>query len=65
MEYETISGDEVAAVMRGEKISHRPDDDLPKGEVGSAVPLKAPAAVIVRQVARVRWSRGRLDAPMR
>jgi cell division protease FtsH len=38
MEYETISGDEVAAVMRGEKISRKPDDDQPKGEVGSAVP---------------------------
>ncbi|CAN1724700.1 ATP-dependent zinc metalloprotease FtsH [Hyphomicrobium sp. 1Nfss2.1] len=39
MEYETISGDEVAAVMRGEKIVRKPDDDLPKGEIGgSAVP---------------------------
>ncbi len=38
MEYETISGDEVQALLRGEKIVRRPDDDLPKGEVGSAVP---------------------------
>ncbi len=38
MEYETISGDEVAALMRGEKIVRKPDDDLPKGEIGSAVP---------------------------
>ncbi|WP_072376090.1 ATP-dependent zinc metalloprotease FtsH [Hyphomicrobium sp. NDB2Meth4] len=39
MEYETISGDEVAALMRGEKIVRKPDDDLPKGEMGgSAVP---------------------------
>lgn len=38
MEYETISGDEVQALLRGEKIVRKPDDDLPKGEVGSAVP---------------------------
>jgi len=39
MEYETISGDEVAALMRGEKIVRKPDDDLPRGEIGgSAVP---------------------------
>jgi cell division protease FtsH len=38
MEYETISGEEVQALMRGEKITRKPDDDLPKGEVGSAVP---------------------------
>jgi len=38
MEYETISGDEVHALLRGEKIVRKPDDDLPKGEVGSAVP---------------------------
>ncbi len=38
MEYETISGEEVMALLRGEKIVRKPDDDLPKGEVGSAVP---------------------------
>ncbi|HWK38742.1 MAG TPA: ATP-dependent zinc metalloprotease FtsH [Hyphomicrobium sp.] len=38
MEYETISGDEVQALLRGEKIVRKPDDDLPKGEFGSAVP---------------------------
>jgi len=38
MEYETISGDEVQALMRGEKIMRKPDDDLPKDPVGSAVP---------------------------
>jgi len=38
MEYETISGDEVQALLRGEKIVRKPDDDFPKGEVGSAVP---------------------------
>jgi len=38
MEYETISGDEVQALMRGEKIVRKPDDDLPKDQFGSAVP---------------------------
>jgi cell division protease FtsH len=39
MEYETISGDEVLALMRGEKITRKPDDDVPKDQIGSsAVP---------------------------
>ena len=39
MEYETISGDEVAALMRGEKVARPSDDDETKGPVGSAVPI--------------------------
>jgi cell division protease FtsH len=38
MEHETISGDECAALMRGEKIVRRSEDDGPKGSAGSAVP---------------------------
>jgi cell division protease FtsH len=39
MEYETISGDEVQALVRGEKIMRKPDDDGPRDPVGtSAVP---------------------------
>jgi cell division protease FtsH len=38
MEYETISGDEVNALLRGEKIVRKPDDEGPKDQVGSAVP---------------------------
>jgi len=38
MEFETISGDECQAVMRGEKIVRPEDDETPKGPVGSAVP---------------------------
>jgi cell division protease FtsH len=38
MEYETISGEEVQALLRGEKIMRKPDDDLPRDSVGSAVP---------------------------
>jgi cell division protease FtsH len=40
MEYETISGDEVRALMRGEKIVRRSDDEDPKdvGGITSAVP---------------------------
>jgi cell division protease FtsH len=39
MEYETISGDEVNALLRGEKIVRKPDDEGPKDQVGSAVPV--------------------------
>jgi cell division protease FtsH len=39
MEYETISGDEVNALVRGEKIVRKPDDEGPKDQVGSAVPV--------------------------
>ena len=38
MEYETISGEETAAVMRGEKITRKEDDDATRGPLGSAVP---------------------------
>ena len=38
MEYETINGDECSAIMRGEKIVRRNDDDGSKGPAGSAVP---------------------------
>jgi len=38
MEYETISGDEVRALLRGEKIVRKPDDDVPRDQTGSAVP---------------------------
>ncbi len=39
MEYETISGDEVETLMRGEKIERPTDDDIPRGPVGTAVPV--------------------------
>jgi cell division protease FtsH len=38
MEYETISGDEVRLVMRGEKIVRSNDDEESKGSAGPAVP---------------------------
>ncbi|MEO1420714.1 MAG: cell division protein FtsH, partial [Pseudomonadota bacterium] len=38
MEYETLTGDETAAIMRGEKIERPEDTDIPKGPIGSAVP---------------------------
>ena len=38
MEYETISGDEVQTLLRGEKITRKPDDDAPRDPTGSAVP---------------------------
>ncbi len=38
MEYETITGSEVEALMRGEKIVRESDDDRTDGPVGSAVP---------------------------
>ncbi len=39
MEFETLSGDEVMGLMRGEKIVRRSDDDGTKGPIGSAVPV--------------------------
>jgi len=39
MEYETISGDECLAVMRGQKIVRKSDDEETKGPMGSAVPV--------------------------
>jgi cell division protease FtsH len=38
MEYETITGEECQAIMRGDKIIRRNDDDGSKGPAGSAVP---------------------------
>ncbi|MEZ5899647.1 MAG: ATP-dependent zinc metalloprotease FtsH [Hyphomicrobiaceae bacterium] len=38
MEYETITGDECGAIMRGEKVVRRSDDEGPRGATGSAVP---------------------------
>jgi cell division protease FtsH len=39
MEYETISGEECAGIMRGERIVRRGDDESPRGGyTGSAVP---------------------------
>ena len=39
MEYETISGDEVQGLMRGEKIDRPTDDDSDRGPIGTAVPV--------------------------
>jgi cell division protease FtsH len=38
LEFETVSGEEVATVLRGEKIVRRDDGDGSKGPTGSAVP---------------------------
>jgi cell division protease FtsH len=38
LEYETLNGEEVATILRGEKIVRRSDDDSSKGSLGSAVP---------------------------
>lgn len=38
LEYETLNGEEVASILRGEKIIRRNDDDTSKGSRGSAVP---------------------------
>ena len=38
MVYETVSGEECMAVLRGEKIVRKEDDDSTKGPLGSAVP---------------------------
>jgi cell division protease FtsH len=38
MEFETVSGDEVNALMRGEKIVRAADDEENKGPAGPAVP---------------------------
>jgi cell division protease FtsH len=38
MEYETISGEEVHSLMRGEKIVRAVDDEETKGPAGPAVP---------------------------
>ncbi|MCH9806589.1 MAG: ATP-dependent zinc metalloprotease FtsH [Alphaproteobacteria bacterium] len=39
MEFETISGDECMALMRGEKIERPTDDDIGTGPADSAVPV--------------------------
>jgi cell division protease FtsH len=38
LEYETLTGEEVAAVLRGERVVRKDDDESTKGPVGSAVP---------------------------
>jgi cell division protease FtsH len=38
LEFETITGEEVKALMRGEKIVRAPDEDEPAETVSSAVP---------------------------
>jgi cell division protease FtsH len=38
LDLETISGEEVQAVMRGDEIVRKPDDDGSKGPAGSTVP---------------------------
>ena len=38
LEYETLNGDEVMALARGEKIMRKDDDEGSRGPVGSAVP---------------------------
>jgi len=38
MEFETVSGEEVHALMRGEKIVRNVDDEETKGPAGPAVP---------------------------
>jgi cell division protease FtsH len=43
MEYETISGEECQALMRGEKIVRREDEEDVKGPIGSAVPAAGKA----------------------
>jgi cell division protease FtsH len=39
MEFETISGEEVMTLMRGEKIERKSDDEGSKGSAGTAVPV--------------------------
>jgi cell division protease FtsH len=39
MEYETVSGDEVQALLRGEKIVRVAEDEETKGPAGPAVPV--------------------------
>jgi cell division protease FtsH len=39
LEYETLSGEEVMTVMRGEKIIRKSDDEESKGPTDSAVPV--------------------------
>ena len=57
MEYETITGEEVNAVMRGEKIVRTTDDEETKGPAGPAVPAagKSPPAPR-RSPAPAAWS---------
>jgi cell division protease FtsH len=38
LEFETLSGDEVETVLRGDAINRKDDDESSKGSVGSAVP---------------------------
>ena len=59
MEYETISGEETAAVMRGEKIVRKDDDENDQGpaRLGGAVRRALPARAESR--IRAAWSRSR------
>ena len=57
MEYETISGEECLAVMRGDKIIRKSDDEDNKGPMGSAVPVAG------KQRPRRRAGCGRSGAP--
>ena len=38
LEFETLNGEEVQAILRGDKVIRRSDDEGTKGPVGSAVP---------------------------
>ena len=39
LEYETLSGEECLAILRGEKVVRKSDDEETKGPMGSAVPV--------------------------
>ena len=39
LEFETLSGDEVQAILRGERIVRKSDDEETKGPTDSAVPV--------------------------
>jgi cell division protease FtsH len=39
LEYETLNGEEVATIMRGDRINRPNDDGGSKGSLGSAVPI--------------------------
>ncbi len=47
LEYETLTGDEIRALMKGEPISRKPDDDIPTQDHGrrSSVPTAGRPAV--------------------
>jgi cell division protease FtsH len=43
LEFETLNGEEVKAILRGEKVVRRSDDDGSKGPAGSGVPVSGKA----------------------